>query len=283
MTAVRDCATIPAVTLSPALVEAVLARLGLDRAPDTDAAGLATLYDAWCRRVPFDNVRKRIHVASGSPAPLPGDEPEDFFSAWLEHGTGGTCWAGNGALAALLDGLGFSARRGVGTMMVGPDATPNHGTVIVQIDGEDSMVDASILHGAPLSLRPVPTSVEHPAWGVHSAIDDGVRFVHWVPFHMRLACRVDADRASVEEFRERHERTRVWSPFNHSLSVRLNRGNEVIGAGFGQRGHIAADGGVTLRPFEGDERARMLVEEVGLSEAIVAALPADEPMPPPPR
>jgi len=42
--------------------------------------------------VPFDNVRKLIHVKSGKAGPLPGGTAEDFFTAWLRHGTGGTCW-----------------------------------------------------------------------------------------------------------------------------------------------------------------------------------------------
>ncbi len=96
--------------LAPALVERVLAKLGLAAAPRADLGGLAALYAAWCRSVPFDNVRKLIHVRAAYPAPLPGDTPEDFFDAWLAHGTGGTCWAGNGALCALLESPGFRAR-----------------------------------------------------------------------------------------------------------------------------------------------------------------------------
>jgi N-hydroxyarylamine O-acetyltransferase len=269
--------------LSQALVERVLEGLGLDRLPQPDHTGLGRVYDAWCRRVPFDNVLKRIHIASGSPAPLPGDAPAEFFETWLRHGVGGTCWAGNGALAELLRALGFTAERGVATMMVGPDPTPNHGTVIVHLEDGACLVDASILHGEPLPLRTSETAIEHPAWGVRTALDGPTRFVHWLPFHTRMACRIDAETASTDEFRERHEKTRGWSPFNHSLSARLNRGEEVIGAAFGQRGHIDAEGRPTLRPFEGDERTRLLVDEMGLSEAIVAALPSDEPMPPPPR
>ena len=95
----------------------MLAKLGVARpAPDRD--GLAAVYGAWCRRVPFDNVRKMIHVRAEDPGPLPGDDPTEFFESWLAHGAGGTCWAGNGALFALLQALGFSASRGVATMLV---------------------------------------------------------------------------------------------------------------------------------------------------------------------
>ena len=63
--------------------------------PAPDLAGLRTVYAAWCGAVSFDNVLKLIHTAEERPGPLPGSTAESFFAAWLEHGTGGTCWAGN--------------------------------------------------------------------------------------------------------------------------------------------------------------------------------------------
>jgi N-hydroxyarylamine O-acetyltransferase len=133
------------------LVERVLERLGFASAPGPDRAGLAAVYAAWCRRVPFDNVRKRLHVAAKDPSRLPGDDPPEFLAAWLAWGTGGTCWAGNGALCELLRALGFDAERGVATMMALPDLPPNHGTVFVSLDGARWMVDASILFAEPLA------------------------------------------------------------------------------------------------------------------------------------
>ena len=46
------------------LVGEVLRGLGIER-PTIDRAGLAQLYSAWCRSVPFDNVRKLIALAAG--------------------------------------------------------------------------------------------------------------------------------------------------------------------------------------------------------------------------
>ena len=157
----------PALPLSPTLVERVLDRLGLDTAPEPTPDGLGRLYGAWCQRVPFDNLRKLVHLHRGDRGPLPGSEPDDFFEAWLAHGAGGTCWAGNGALHALLAALGFPALRAIATMMVAPGIPPNHATVIVDLDGRRLVVDASILHGAPLELVPAGgTSVDHGSWGV---------------------------------------------------------------------------------------------------------------------
>ena len=89
--------------------------------------------------------------------------------------------------------------------------------------------------------------------------------------------------ASQDEFRERHEATRGWGPFNYALSARLNEGRRVIGASFGQRAETDPEGKVTVRPFSGDERVAFLVENLGISEEMAHRLPPDQEMPPPPR
>src|SRR5690348_16732226 len=104
-------------SLPAELVERVLAKLGFARRPEPTLENLRRLYGAWCQRVPFDNVRKLIHLRAGNRGPLPGGTAEDFFEAWLKHGTGGTCWANAGACHALWQSLGFDVERGLGTMM----------------------------------------------------------------------------------------------------------------------------------------------------------------------
>ena len=89
-------------------------------APDLD--GLRAVYAAWCGAVAFDNVLKLIHLADERSGPLPGSTAESFFEAWLEHGTGGTCWSGNGALHDLLEALGFDVARAIATMLSSPEA-----------------------------------------------------------------------------------------------------------------------------------------------------------------
>lgn len=271
--------------LTPALRERVLERLGFSAAPAPDRPGLASLYARWCERVPFDNVRKLMHLRGGEAGPLPGDEPRDFFETWLAHGTGGTCWAGNGALAALLEGLGFAAERGTATMLVAPDLPPNHGTTCVRLDGTLWMVDASILHGEPLRLdSAAETGVAHGAWGVRARPENGRWLVRWRPLHKPdgLDCRIEALGASAAEFRTRHEETRGWSPFNYGLYLRVLRGDRAIGAAFGQRVEIAGPGAAALRPLDPHERRRLLVEEAGISEEIASRLPEDLPLPAPP-
>src|SRR5438477_9902750 len=102
--------------LPMSLVERVLERFGIRSAPAPDHVGLHTIYAAWCTHVPFDNVRKMIALRTDDTGPLPGGDAEDFLATWLAHGTGGTCWPSSNALFALVDALGFDARRVTGSM-----------------------------------------------------------------------------------------------------------------------------------------------------------------------
>jgi len=272
--------------MNPALTDRVLAKLDCGEVA-ADRDGLGRLYAAWCRKVPFDNVRKLIHVRGGDPAPLPGDTPEDFFEGWLAHGAGGTCWAGNGALHALLTALGFQAERAVATMMVAPDLPPNHGSVVVTADGERWVVDASILHGEPLPMRPgEEAAIDHPAWGVRGYWADGQFRIRWrnlLTGGAPLDCGFNAVGADADEFRRRHEATRAWSPFNFGVCLNLLRGDRRVGAANGQVARFGDDGTVHARAVDLDQRRRFLVEEAGMSEELVARLPDDLPFAPPPR
>jgi N-hydroxyarylamine O-acetyltransferase len=271
--------------LSIDLLERVLMRLGLSDRPALTFDGLQMLYAAWCRKVPFDNVRKLIHIHNHDPGPLPGDDATDFFEAWLTYGTGATCWAGNGALYTLLVSLGFHASRGMGTMLVAPHIPPNHGTVLVAYDEARYVVDASMLHSEPLRLdTDKPTGVTHPAWGVQCSTREGYWYIRWHPAHMLdgLDCRLDHLHVTRETFQERHEQTRPWSPFNYELYARLIRGEAVVSTTGGQRVELNGTGGVVRRQLEGDDRIRLLVDELGMQEEIVQQLPLDTPTPPPP-
>ncbi len=267
------------------LLEQVLARLGFQRFPGNTRDELAALYAAWCLKVPFDNVRKRIHMHAGNPTALPGSDPEDFFNAWLAHGTGGTCWAGAGALYALLASLGYDCRRGIATMLVAPDIPPNHATVRVDLDDGTYLMDSGFLCGEPLLLdEENETVISHPAWGLTCAKRDGRWLIPWRPLHKTdgFECRIEHFDAGDPDFQSFHESTRAWSPFNYELTIRLNRGDEVVGASFGQAVTLHKDGSVTRAPLSAEERKRLLIEDIGLSEEIVSLLPADIPTPPPP-
>lgn len=267
------------------LLERVLVRLGFSQKPEPTWEGLRRIYANWGQRIPFDNVRKMIHVRAGKAEPLPGSTATDFFEAWLRFGTGGTCWSGAGACQALLRTLGFEAVRGVGTMLVVPDLPPNHGTVMVTFDGARYLVDCSMLYGEPLRLEVgSETRVNHPAWGVNCAQREGRWHINWRPLHKveGFECRLERFGAVHAEFEEFYDKTRPWSPFNYELSVRLNKSDKVVGAAFGQAVSLLNDGSVARGPIDDRERRRLLIEDIGLSEEIVSQLPADTATPPPP-
>ena len=268
------------------LQERILTKLGLSKAPDLTLAGLTTLYGAWCQHVPFDNIRKLIHLRRGDAGPLPGTDAVDFFEAWLRHGTGGTCWAGHTAWHALLGSLGFDVIRGIGTMLVAPDIPPNHATVFVTLDGTRYIVDASILHGEPMPIDVEDGGVSHGAWGVRiRRTPGGQPLIRWRPIHMPegIDCRIDAFDVTAKVFVLSHEGTRGWSPFNYGLYSRVNRGHRVVGVGMGQWAEFDDAGRAVLRPLPADERVRVMVEELGISEELARAVPPDVPMPPPPK
>jgi N-hydroxyarylamine O-acetyltransferase len=270
--------------LAPATTEAVLDRLGLSDAPPPDLDGLAATYLAWCRNVPFDNVVKRIHLASGDPAPIPNGTPDAFYLHYLQHGTGGTCWPSSGALFALLDALGFDARRGSAAMAdehSGP--IHSHGTVLVRIDGIDYWVDSSMLTETPIPLhrgvesRPITDSVH----AVRVEPVDNLWRIHWTNPIMdgMLGCLLLDDDVTEEHYLARYEWSRGTSPFNTAVYATRNEpGRRRSTIAFGKR-HDRTATGLSSQPLESDERTRVLVEEYGYSEEIIAALPPDDPAP----
>ena len=277
--------TTPTEVLTPELVERVLARLGLSEPVEPTLEGLQTLYAAWCRKVPFDNIRKLIHIYNLDPSPFPGDDATDFFEAWLAYGTGGTCWASNGALHALLRSLGFQATRGLCAMLVAPQNQISHGSVLVTHDETHYLVDASMLHSEPLRLdATTPMAIAHPSWGVTCHWRDGYWHVRWRSLlrEKPIDCRVEELSVSRDTFREQHEQTRPWSPFNHELHIRLICGDTTSGIALGQRVEYDLSGACVRDHIEEDERQRLLIDELGVHEEMVQRLPADTPTPPPP-
>lgn len=267
------------------LLRKVLEALEIERTLPVGMDLLKSVYEAWCRSIPFDNVRKVLHLASGNPAPLAGGSAVDFFEAWLRYRTGGTCWANAGATHALLTALGFDAVRGIGTMMAAPSLPPNHGTVLVRLEDEAYLIDGSIQCAEPLRLdENHPTEVTHPAWGLRCAMEEGRWHIDWRPLHKTdgFVCRLESFGASGEDFRKNYEHTRGWSPFNYQISARINRGNEVVGIAFGQAVSLLDDGRVATYPLTREQRDRILIEDIGIREELVTQLPEDVPTPPPP-
>ena len=263
------------------LAKDVLRQLGVAPALGGSTRGLDDLrliYAAWCEAVPFDNVLKMIHIAESRDGPLPGSTAEDFFGSWLEHGTGGTCWAGNGALHDLLSAVGFEVERAVATML--PSATaisPNHGSVVVTIDGERWITDASILSHDPIHITApdecVGDDLPRLEWR------DGKPNVVWRSLSVArgFPCRFERIGVGADEWDALHQRTAAGGPFNTALSARVLRGSTPIGFTAGQRFAFDANGTLTVEERDREGRDRFLVEELGISGALVARLPDDRP------
>ena len=266
-----------------ALLEATLAKLGVDR-PEPDLPGLQRIYAAWCSKVSFDNVLKLVHLAEGRSGALPGSTSEDFLASWLQHGTGGTCWSGNGALHDLLAALGFDVTRVVATMMPTPDtAGLNHGSVVVTLDGDRWIADASILSGVPLRILragEVPATEHLPRveWR------DGCPAVVWRTMVAPdgFPCRLEQIAVDAGEWDAFHQRTGGWGPFNFAVNTRVLRGTTAVGYALGQRFALDAHGEVAIEPLDRAGRDLFLVDELGISPELAARVPDDRPLPPRP-
>jgi N-hydroxyarylamine O-acetyltransferase len=268
-------------TLAPDQRDAVLERLGFAAPVEADRAGLDALYLAWCRRVPFDNLVKRIDVVAGT-APFRNDRPDAFFDLFLTHGTGGTCWPSTRALAALLHSLGFDVRLGSASMadeVAGPEHT--HGTVLATVGDDLLWVDSSMLTDEPVLLvAGEATALDHPLRPVRVEPVDDLWRVHWqTGVGIEMGCLLLADDVDGEHYSARYEWSRGWSPFNTAVYATRNGPDEVVTFWAGRRDVIEATGhtpGTTLDP---DARRTVLVDEFGYSEEIVDALPPDDPPP----
>lgn len=203
-------------------VHEVLNRLGFDHQPDAGIDGLRSVYAAWCRSVPFDNLAKLIALREPRGAPLPGMDADEFFSRWLEHGVGGTCWSTSNALCELLLALGFDARRVAGSM--GDTGYLGHGSVKVRIDGKDWLADSSMLTDVPLPLNDDLFIFDTPVFRAEVEAVDGTHIV-WAdlpPNPSLVPCRLLVDPATHVTCCHRFEASRTRSPFNERLFAARN-------------------------------------------------------------
>lgn len=269
--------------LAPELRDEVLARLGFGATVRPDRAGLDALYLAWCRNVPFDNLVKRIDLVANT-TPFRNEGPAEFFALWLEHGCGGTCWPSSRALGALLASLGFEVRLGSAAMaddVVG--RIHSHGTIIATVEGRRVWVDSSMLTDEPVPLvTGAETYLEHPLRPVRVEPVGELWRVHWTSGAIGgvMGCLLlDAD-VDVDHYTARYEWSRGMSPFNTGVYATVNRADDVLSFAQGRRIVLNPSGLSRSRPLGDAERRRALVDDFGYSEAIVDALPADDPLPP---
>jgi N-hydroxyarylamine O-acetyltransferase len=126
--------------------DALLARIGLDRAPAPDVDGLHRLHRAYLERVPYEVLAVQL----GASGPL--DEAV-LTERILHDGRGGYCFELNTVLAALLRSVGFVVTHH--QAVVGGEGPTNHMALLVECDGERWLADAGLGEGFldPLPLR----------------------------------------------------------------------------------------------------------------------------------
>jgi N-hydroxyarylamine O-acetyltransferase len=253
--------------LTSTRVDEVVELLGFDARPDADLDGLHDVYRAWCRRIPFDNLRKLVALHFEMPE-IPGIDPADFFAAWQFTGAGATCWGGNNAIHALLIGLGFDARLHAASMS---DAEVNHGTTIVEIDGDRFMVDTAILTDAPVPLIPeTPASVDHEGYVTRAVPDPAGWLIDCQTREpdVRFPCRIHDEMdhaASVAA----NEKSRTWSPFNDGIMAKINDASGTWWLKDGELTRIDRSG-TTSSKLSDAEIDEFLVETTGHLPQLVA-------------
>jgi hypothetical protein len=115
-------------------------------------------------------------------------------------------------------------------------------------------------------VRVEPVDQLWRVWWTHPFLDE------------MIGCLLLDDDVSAEHYLARYEWSRGMSPFNTAVYATRSSDGARVTLAFGQRFERRA-GGVTSTPL-GENRTRILVEEFGYSEAIVAQLPDDDPPPP---
>jgi N-hydroxyarylamine O-acetyltransferase len=128
------------------VIDALLARIGLDRAPAADAGGLRELHRAYLARMPYEDLAVQL----GETGSL--DEAA-LVSRVLHDGRGGYCFELNTLLAALLRGVGFVVTHH--QAVVGGEGPTNHMALLVELDGSRWLADAGLGEGfiEPLPVR----------------------------------------------------------------------------------------------------------------------------------
>lgn len=254
--------------------ERLLERMGYAAKPDADLDTLNAIYKFWSRKVGYDNVLKRIHIEEGHDGPFPVMDPNDFIENWMRHGTSGSCWPSSEAMYGVLALTGFRPERIAGQMLECNDPMdPNHGALIVHLEGKRFYVDPGVAAEVALELvTGQPNRTASDAFGIW---DEGDGHVWWRPGHSRRAIEVvmDLDNLSYEFFADRYEKTKEFSLFNTTLYVRRNRDEGIVTMGRGNILRVDPTGELTAEPIDEKDAPAFLIEQMGLSEEIVARVP----------
>ena len=262
-------------TLTEHCCDKVLERLGLPRTPEPNLQGLTMIYQAWCEKIPFDNILKRIMMVENSNDELPGLLPEDFFDSWLKYGIGGTCWASQGALKSLLDKLRFSANYVLSTMLSSGNEnslTPGHGSIMVNFENAKFIIDPTMLHANPLPL--LDYTNDHPVWKIRVHYKNDFWCVNWKPLgRPYVDCRLLNINASSREFIYHHKKSRGTSRFNSATIIRVARKDSIVGLVKGEKITRRNDGVEIRQQLNHRQQLELLIDELKIDEQLAMKVP----------
>ena len=263
--------------LAEDVYEQFLERIGYSTRPEPTLEILNAIYKSWCRDIGYDNVLKRIYFAENHEGPFPVMNPNDFLKTWMKHGTSGSCWPSGEALYSVLSLTGFKVERVAGQMLECNDPMdPNHGAMIVNVDGKYYHTDPGIVSEDVLQLIDgKATQTDNKAFGVWSKGDG---HVWWRPGHSRTPIEIETKYRNLtyDYFATRYEKTKEFSLFNSSLYIRRNQNNGILTYGRGNIIRVNSEGEFSATPIEQADLATFLIENMGLSEEIVARVPLQD-------
>ena len=226
-------------------------KLGLADRPAPTLDGLQTLYVAWCRKVPSIMYGSSFISIVHALARCPAMTPQSSSMPGSPMGPGAP--AGPATAPCMPCSCRWALMpRGAWAPCTRPLRRHRHTARCWS-----AVRDLLCRRCLDLARHPAATPRvhahrrAHPVWGVHCTKRDGTWYIRWRPLHQPegLDCRLQYLHVSRETFRERHEHSRAWSPFNYEVYARAIRGETVVGVAHGQRVAFDSAGGVSHTPL----------------------------------
>jgi N-hydroxyarylamine O-acetyltransferase len=203
------------------VLDALLARIGLDGSPEADEEGLRVLHRAYLEHIPYEDLAVQL----GETGPL--DERE-LAARVLANGRGGYCFELNTLLAALLRLVGFSVTHH--QAVVGGEGPTNHMVLLVHLD-EVWIADAGLGEGfmEPLPLRE-GTFERGPFTYTLTREPEGTWWMGQHQWSSFSGFRMQAVESSVADFEPHHRRLALdpESSFVRTLVVQSPRDDRIV-------------------------------------------------------
>lgn len=258
-------------TLTPAQLDAYLARIGIARPARLDAAGLAAVHRAHALGFTWE----AIDCFMGWPVSL---DPQASFAKMVAGRRGGWCYELNGLLGAALAGLGFKVTRlcgGVRREDAGDDMVGNHLTLRVDLPegpwlAETGLGDALV---EPIPLRPGALTQRGYAFAIEHADGAWWRFRNH-PWAGGPSFDFRPDYVDEARLGELHDwlRSAEHSPFRSNLVVQRHFPDRIESV-LNRTRRTVTPNGVRERPLaSADELAELFEAVFAIEVPAVAAV-----------